>query len=146
MLGRLVIAVVAIFGILVIELSAAQQGANPGLSRGGLSLSVVGIGAADYAESMNFYTKVMGFRPAFSFSPNGKTHNTYFQVSRDTFLELQEATANNPPGLTHIHMRTEDVDAIVARLRKAGIAPCTATLTKGCITDSRIAQPTQEKK
>ena len=135
-----VVAVVFCFGILAIQPSAAQQSANAGLS-----LSVVGIGAADYAESLNFYTKVMGFRPAFSFSPNGKTTNTYLQLSRDTFLELQEATANNPPGLTHIHMHTEDVDAVVARLRKAGIAPCTATLKTGCITDPRIAQPTQEK-
>src|ERR1700730_4775548 len=134
------IAVAVVFWILAIQRSAAQESANPGLS-----LSAVGVGAKDYAESLNFYTKVMGFRPAFSFSPNGKTHNTYFQVSRDTFLELQEATANNPPGLTHIHMRTEDVDASVARLRKAGIAPCTATHKTGCITDSRIAQPTQEK-
>jgi catechol 2,3-dioxygenase-like lactoylglutathione lyase family enzyme len=145
MLGRLVIAVVAIFGILVIELSAAQQGANPGLSRGGLSLSVVGIGAKDYAESLNFYTKVMGFRAAFSFSPNGKTTNTYLQLSRDTFLELQQAPANTPPRLTHIHMQTEDVDAIVARLRKAGLAPCGATLKTGCMIDARITQPTQEK-
>src|ERR1700719_205881 len=110
---------VVVFGILVIQPSAAQESANPGLS-----LSVVGVGAKDYAESLNFYTKVMGFRPAFSFSPNGKTHNTYFQVSRDTFLELQEAPANATPGLTHIHMQTGDVDAIVARLRKAGVAPC----------------------
>jgi catechol 2,3-dioxygenase-like lactoylglutathione lyase family enzyme len=140
MLDRLVIAVVAIFGILVIELSAAQQGANPGLS-----LSVVGIGAKDYAESLNFYTKVMGFRAAFSFSPNGKTTNTYLQLSRDTFLELQQAPANTPPRLTHIHMQTEDVDAIVARPRKAGLAPCGATLKTGCMIDARIAQPTQEK-
>jgi len=145
MLDRLVIAVVAIFGILVIELSAAQPGANPGLSRGGLSLSVVGIGAKDYAESLSFYTKVMGFRAAFSFSPNGKTTNTYLQLSRDTFLELQQAPANTPPRLTHIHMQTEDVDAIVARLRKAGLAPCSATLKAGCMIDARIAQPTQEK-
>jgi len=145
MLDRLVIAVVAIFGILVIELSAAQPGANPGLSRGGLSLSVVGIGAKDYAESLSFYTKVMGFRAAFSFSPNGKTTNAYLQLSRDTFLELQQAPANTPPRLTHIHMQTEDVDAIVARLRKAGLAPCSATLKAGCMIDARIAQPTQEK-
>ena len=46
---------------------------------------------------MNFYTKVMGFRPAFSFSPNGKTHNTYFQVSSDTFLELQESNGTTLP-------------------------------------------------
>src|ERR1700674_5176582 len=108
-----VIAVVVVLGILVVEPSAAQESGNPGVNRSGLSLSVVGISAKDYAESLNFYTKVMGFRAAFSFSPNGKTNNTYFQVSRDTFLELQEATANNPPGLTHIHMHTEDVDAVV---------------------------------
>jgi catechol 2,3-dioxygenase-like lactoylglutathione lyase family enzyme len=140
-----VIAVVVVLGILVVEPSAAQESGNPGVNRSGLSLSVVGISAKDYAESLNFYTKVMGFRAAFSFSPDGKTHNTYFQVSRGTFLELQEAPANTPPGLTHIHMQTEDVDAIVTGLRKAGIAPCTATLKTGCISDSRIAQPTQEK-
>lgn len=106
---------------------------------------MVGIAAKDYAESMDFYTKIMGFRPAFSFSPNGKTHNTYFQVSRDTFLELQEATANNAPGLTHIHMSTDNVDATVARLRKAGIAACSDARKTACITDSRIAQPTQER-
>jgi catechol 2,3-dioxygenase-like lactoylglutathione lyase family enzyme len=135
-----VMAVAIVLGILTIQPSAAQQSLHPDLR-----LSAVGVGAKDYAESMNFYTKIMGFRPAFSFSPNGKTHNTYFQVSRDTFLELQEATANNPPGLTHIHMETGDVDAIVARLRKSGIPACTATLKTGCITDPRIAQPTQEK-
>ena len=135
--AHFVFAAVVVFGFLVIQPSAAQEP--------GLSLSAVGIGAKDYAESLNFYTKVMGFRPAFSFSPNGKTHNTYFQVSRDTFLELQETPANASPGLTHIHMQTGDVDAIVARLRKAGIAPCSATVKTGCISDPRIAQPTQEK-
>jgi catechol 2,3-dioxygenase-like lactoylglutathione lyase family enzyme len=129
-----------VFGILAIEPGAAQPSANPGLS-----LSVVGIRAKDYAESLNFYTKVMGFRAAFSFSPNGKLHNTYLQLSRDTFLELQEAAENTPPGLSHIHMQTEDVDALVARLRKAGLAPCTETLKTGCMIDPRIAQPTQEK-
>jgi len=132
--------IAVVFGILAIQPSAAQETANLGLR-----LSVVGVGAKDYAESMNFYTKVMSFRPAFSFSPNGKTHNTYFQVSRDTFLELQEANANNPPGLTHIHMHADDVDATVARLRKAGLAPCTETVKTACMSDARIAQPTQEK-
>jgi catechol 2,3-dioxygenase-like lactoylglutathione lyase family enzyme len=94
---------------------------------------------------MTFYTKVMGFRPAFSFRPNGRTSNTYFQLSRDTFLELQEAPANTASGFSHIHMRTEDVDASVARLRNAGLAPCTETLKAGCLMDVRIAQPTNEK-
>ena len=140
----LAIAAVVVFGILAIEPMAAQESAKPGSNSPGLRLSAVGVGTKNYPESMNFYTKIMGFRPAFSFSPNGKTNNTYFQLSRDTFLELQEAPAN-PPGLTHIQMETQDVDAIVARLRKAGLAACTATLKTGCMGDARVAQPTNEK-
>jgi catechol 2,3-dioxygenase-like lactoylglutathione lyase family enzyme len=137
---HIAIAVVTVFGIPGVEPAAAQE--SPGA---GLRLSVVGIGTQNYADSLNFYTKVMGFREAFSFSPNGKTTNTYLQLSRDTFLELQEAPAGTPPRLTHIHMQTEDVDAIVARLRKVGVGPCSATLKAGCMIDPRIAQPTQEK-
>ena len=131
---------IIVFGILTAAPSDAQGNANPGLN-----LSVVGIGAKDYAESLNFYTKVMGLRPAFSFSPNGKTNNTYFQLSRDTFLELQEASDNTSAGLTHIHMRTDSMEATVERLRKAGVATCTATVKTSCMGDPRIAQPTHEK-
>jgi catechol 2,3-dioxygenase-like lactoylglutathione lyase family enzyme len=133
------IALVIVLGF-TIEPAATQDRPNVGLS-----LSVVGIRTKDYADSMNFYTKVMGFRPAFSFSPNGQTMNTYFQLSRNTFLELQEASANAPSGFSHIHMKTEDVDASLARLRKAGMPNCGETLNAGCLTDVRIAQPTKEK-
>ena len=134
------IAAVIAFGITAMGPAAAQQSPNAGLS-----LSAVGIRTKDYAESVNFYTKVMGFRPAFSFSPNGQTMNTYFQLSRDTFLELQEAPANAPSGFSHIHMRTADVDASFARLRQAGVPACDGTRKTGCLMDVRIAQPTKEK-
>jgi len=128
-----------VFAVVAIQPSAAQD------SKADLRLSVVGVRAKDYAESMNFYTKVMGFRPAFSFSPNGKTHNTYFQVSRDTFVELQEASGDAAPGLSHIHMHTENANATVARLRKAGMPSCSEAVKTGCVMDARIAQPTKEK-
>jgi len=70
-----------------------------------LALLTLLIGTQNYAESLNFYTKVMGFRAAFSFSPNGKTTNTYLQLSRDTFLELQEAPANTAPRPTTLRRR-----------------------------------------
>lgn len=134
-----------VFAILASQPGAAQESAKQDPARSGLRLSVVGVGARNYDESLKFYTDVMGFRPAFSFSPNGKTMNTYLQVSRDTFLELQTAPANATPGLTHIHMQTGDADAVIARLRKAGVAPCTAILKTACTMDSRIAKPTKEK-
>ena len=137
---HLATAVVVLFGIAGIEPTVAQERPNPGLS-----LSAVGIRTEDYAESMSFYTSVMGFRPAFSFSPNGQTMNTYFQLSRETFIELQEAPPNTPSGFSHIHMRTGDVDASIARLRQAGVATCDETRKTVCLMDVRIAQPTKEK-
>jgi catechol 2,3-dioxygenase-like lactoylglutathione lyase family enzyme len=122
-----------------IQPSHAQVGSSPDLR-----LSVVGVGTQNYADSLNFYTKVMGLRPAFSFSPNGKTTFTYLQMSKDTFLELQE-NPTNAPGLTHIHMQTRDADAIIARLRKAGVATCSDSVKVSCTVDSRIAGPTKEK-
>lgn len=133
-------AAVIALGVLAVEPIAAQENSHPDLS-----LSVVGIGAKDYAESLNFYTKVMGLRPAFSFRPNEKATFTYLQLSRDASLELQSLAANTPPSLTHIHMRTGNVDALVARLRNAGLAPCTETLKMGCIGEPRLAQPTKER-
>ena len=47
--------------------------------------------------------------------------NAYYQTSRDTFLELQPSGANLPPGLTHFHLLTRDLDATIARLRQAGL-------------------------
>ena len=130
----------AIAGIGLIQPIAAQESAG----RLDLRLSVVGVGAQNYAEALKFYTSVMGFRPAFSFSPNGKTTFTYLQLSRATFMELQE-NHTNPPGLTHINMQPGDPDAIVARLRKAGVPACSETLKTACTMDSRIAGPTKEK-
>src|ERR1700676_1912325 len=102
-------------GTLVMQRSAAQEN-----RKNDLRLSVVGIAVKhqDYQASLDFYTKVMGFRAAFSFSPNGSTTNTYFQISRDTFLEMAEVGANARAGLTHIHLGTDNADGVVARLRQ----------------------------
>lgn len=78
-------AIALVLGIGPLTAQEKTGAAKPGVGKTGLRLSVVGVGAKDYAESLNFYTKVMGFRAAFSFSPNGKTNNTYLQVSRDSF-------------------------------------------------------------
>jgi len=45
-------------------------------NRNDLRVMVVGLAARNYQESMDFYTKVMGFKAGFSFSPDGKRMNT----------------------------------------------------------------------
>jgi catechol 2,3-dioxygenase-like lactoylglutathione lyase family enzyme len=139
-----VLGAVIIVGILVRQPSSAQ-----GNKKGALWLSVVGIGVKhdDYQASLNFYTKVMGFRSAFSFSPpnNANATNTYIEISRDTFVELGEVGPNGRPGFSHIHLGTDDADAVVARLQGAGGKLCSDTLKTGCLRNTRLVEPTHER-
>src|SRR5436190_18690017 len=115
--------VVAGVGVVVVAAlmppSAVQAQTNKNTS---LRLSVVGIGVKDYPKSENFYEKTMGFPVAFKFSsPDGKRTTTYYQMSRETFLEMQPVADNVLPGLTHVHLVTDDLNATIARLRQAGL-------------------------
>ena len=120
-------------GTAMIPSSVAQQTGNSGLR-----LNHVGIAVKDFQESLNFYTKVMGFRVAYALpSPDGKPTTTFLQVSRDTFLEMAPATANLPAGLTHIGILTDDANATVTQLRQAGAT--LADVRSGGGTGSRLS-------
>src|ERR1700674_655805 len=89
-----------VFGLLAMQLRSAQENKNSGYR-----LSVVGIAVSDYAKSQDFYGKKMGLREAFKFSsPDGKRTTTYYQLSRDTFLEMQPSSADVHSGFTHVHL------------------------------------------
>jgi len=104
-----------VVGTVMISPSLAQQPGN------GLRLNHVGIAVKDFQESLNFYTKVMGFKAAYSMpSPDGKPTTTFLQISRDTFIEMAPATVNLPAGLTHMGILTDDANASVTQLRQAG--------------------------
>jgi len=111
-----------------------QPGAAQENSTTGLRLNHVGIAVKNFDESLNFYTKVMGFRVAFRFpSPDGKPTTTYFQINRDTFLEMAPASATLPEGITHIGIESEDIKGTIARLRQIG----------GTVEDVRVSGPTK---
>jgi catechol 2,3-dioxygenase-like lactoylglutathione lyase family enzyme len=133
-----------VVGTVVIQPSAAQAQENKNT---GLRLSVVGIAVKDYPKSQNFYEKVIGFPVAFKFSSaDGKRTTTYYQMSRDTFLEMQSATADVPPGLTHVHIVTDDLNATIARLRQAGLpAAARNATTPNTLTEPGVAQPSNVK-
>ena len=48
--------------------------------------------------------------------------NVYYQTSRDTLPRDAAGGSKLPPGLTHFHLLTSDLDATIARLRQAGLA------------------------
>jgi catechol 2,3-dioxygenase-like lactoylglutathione lyase family enzyme len=73
----------------------------------------------DLNESVNFYTKVMGFQEPFLFKDKNDNPTTiYLQINRDTFLELAAATAECPAGLSHMGIWADDLNATVAALRQ----------------------------
>jgi lactoylglutathione lyase len=112
-------------GTFMMQPTAAQETINTGLR-----LNHVGIAVKDFQQSVDFYTKVMGFRVAFGGpTPDGKPGTMYLQINRDTFLEVAPASANMPVGITHIGIQAEDEDGTVQRLRKGGAT----------VTDPRIS-------
>lgn len=111
---------VAGFGVLIAGIAAQGQVGKSS----GLRLNLVGIAVSDYAKSQAFYERVMGFQVAFKFSSqDGTRTNTFFQMGRDSFLEMQQATEDVRPGLTHVHFVVDDLSATLARLRQAGVGP-----------------------
>jgi catechol 2,3-dioxygenase-like lactoylglutathione lyase family enzyme len=104
-------------GIFIMQPGAAQQGKVTGLR-----LNHVGMNVKDFDESMNFYTKTMGFREAFSFKDkDDKPTLVYLQINRDTFLELAPANADHPVGLSHVGIWADDLKTTVTALRQQGV-------------------------
>jgi catechol 2,3-dioxygenase-like lactoylglutathione lyase family enzyme len=105
-----------VVGTAMIAPTAAQDA-----GKAGLRLNHVGIAVKDFQESLNFYTKVMGFRVAYALpSPDGKPTTTFLQISRDTFLEIAPANVNLPVGITHVGILTDDANDTVTQLRQTG--------------------------
>lgn len=106
-------------GILLMQPVIAQKGAQ---KDAGMKLNHVGIAVKNFDEAVAYYTKTMGFRPAFAFkNADGTPALAYLQISRDTFLEIQPATAERPAGISHLGIETEDAKATVARLKGLGV-------------------------
>jgi catechol 2,3-dioxygenase-like lactoylglutathione lyase family enzyme len=99
----------------------------------------VGVSVKNFEESVRFYTQTLGFREAYRLrADDGTPTMSYIQISRETFLELAPANANRPPGLSHVGIEADDIQATVARLRQAGAQvqdPRLATNTNATLTN-----------
>jgi len=82
----------------------------------------VGMAVENFDEAFAFYTQKMGFREAFTVKgADGKPALAYVQVSRNTFVELQQANANRRPGLNHFGLHVEDLKTTVETLKARGV-------------------------
>ena len=81
----------------------------------------VGVAVPSVPDALAFYTQKMGFREAFrQTSPDGKLVSASVQVSKNTFIELQEANAQRPAGVSHFGMAVDSIEDAVKMFRAGG--------------------------
>jgi lactoylglutathione lyase len=94
------------------------QNTNAGV----VMMNHVGINVTNVGEAVTYYTQKMGFREAFRVNDQkGQPRLVYMQISKNTFLELQPATADRPAGFTHYGLQVENAAQAVARFRQNGV-------------------------
>ena len=131
-----------VFGILVglaLQSGLAQRNGIVGLNHVALSVD-------NFDEAARFYSQTMGFPEAFAFrEPDGKPTLSYFQVNRDTFIELMPSSAVRPAGFVHFGLQVANLDSTVKRLREGGMQvrdPVVSQRTKSLISVATTPQGT----
>jgi catechol 2,3-dioxygenase-like lactoylglutathione lyase family enzyme len=119
MRGLALFAAGLILGISLMQPTAAQESKSS--SSSGIKLNHVGMNVKNFEETLNFY-KTIGVREGFTLrDAEGKPTLAYIQISRETFLELAQATPERPAGITHFGLQADNVNTTIMKLRQAGV-------------------------
>jgi catechol 2,3-dioxygenase-like lactoylglutathione lyase family enzyme len=87
-----------------------------------VALNHVGIAVPSIPDAAKFYIEKMGFREAFRNSdPQGNPTAIYIQVSRTTFIELQQANEKRPAGVNHFGLEVANAKNAVANFKQRGV-------------------------
>src|SRR5712691_4827270 len=90
-------------------------------NRGIVGLNHVGITVPNLDKAVAYYSKTLGFPEAFrNLDDKGQPTLVYVQISRDTFLELQPASADRPPGITHFGVVVDKIGDATAMFKQRG--------------------------
>ena len=102
----------------VIQTTVAQSPPGQPAAR----LNHVAISVPDVAQALTWYGEKLGFREVVrNTNPQGQLMSAYIQVSRDTFIELQQSNAQRPAGLNHFGVDVPDIKSAVATFRQRGL-------------------------
>lgn len=101
--------------------AAIQTAVGQGQNRGIVRMNHVGINVPDIEAAATYYTETIGFKEAFRARDEaGNTRLVYLQVSRDSFVELNQAGEDRPVGLGHFGLHVDDVESAVEMFSGAG--------------------------
>ena len=102
----------------------------------------VGISVADMGQAVDYYTQKMGYREAFRVNDaQGQPRIVYLQISKNTFLELNPATAQRPAGFTHYGLHVENAARAVAQFRAKGLTVTDTNLSDTKAVLANITDP-----
>ncbi len=106
---------------IVVGTAIQTTGAQGPSSHLPVRLNHVAISVPDVSEALKWYDK-LGIREVVrNTNAQGQLQSAYIQVSRDTFIELQQSNAQRPVGLNHFGFETTDIKSTVATLRQRGL-------------------------
>lgn len=101
---------------------AIQVAMGQNSDSGVVMMNHVGINVPNIPEAIAWYEQKMGYREAFRLNdPKGQPRLVYMQISKNTFLELQQASAGRPAGFTHYGLQVGNAALAVERFRKNGL-------------------------
>jgi catechol 2,3-dioxygenase-like lactoylglutathione lyase family enzyme len=117
-------------GIIVgLGVTASAQSLSP--NHGVVGLSFVSVSVPNLDRAVEYYTKTLGFPEAYrQFAAAGGPQFVIVQVSKDTFIQLQPATAQRPPGIEHLALQVENLPAVTAMFKQRGAAVSDITVNK----------------
>lgn len=123
-----------------LAVSAGAQNTSP--NHGVVGLNHVGISVPDLDKAVEYYTKTLGFPEAFRLkNAAGQVQLVYVQISKNTFVELQPATAQRPPGISHFGVVVDNMGDAVAMFKQRGAAVGETTVSGTKAILNNIADP-----
>ena len=100
---------------------AVESGIAQTQNRGIVGLNHVALSVPNLDDAVTYYTKTMGFPEAFrSKDDKGQVALVYVQISHDTFIELQPANPQRPPGINHFGVVVQNMNAATAMFKQRG--------------------------
>lgn len=99
-----------------------QVGTAQNSKDGVVMMNHVGISVPNINEAAAYYTQKLGYREAFRVNDQkGQPRLVYMQISKNTFLELNQVTPQRPAGFSHYGLVVENAADAVARFRRSGL-------------------------
>ncbi len=119
------------FAGLALGLTIQAVGAQGG-NRGVVMMNHLGVNVPDIPRAVSYYTEKMGYKEAFRVTgDNGQPTLVYMQISQNTFLELNQANAQRPAGVTHYGLVVDKTADAVRMFRDRGLMVTDAAVSAG---------------